>query len=326
MAVRDSSGPQVGGGFLSKPPDRVEIHEVGLRDGLQSEAVTIDTGEKADLAVALMDAGVTRIEATSFVSPSRVPQLADAEALMARLPGRPGVAVSALVPNMKGLERAERAGLNHIAVLLSASETFGQRNTNVSIAGMLAKLDELIPIALAKGMSVRGYLSAVWGCPYEGAVDVDRAVHLTERLVELGCYEVSLGDTIGIGSPGQTRMILERFLERIPAERIALHVHDTRGMALTNVAVGLDMGIRVFDASIGGLGGCPYAPGASGNLATEDLLYMLNGLGVETGIDLTKLCEAACLAETLVKHRLPGRVHSAHSKRCRPADAAGVTA
>jgi hydroxymethylglutaryl-CoA lyase len=311
---------------LSKLPERVEVHEVGLRDGLQSEAVILSSHEKVSLAVALMETGLKRIEATSFVSPSRVPQLADAETVMGRLPRRSGIELSALVPNLKGLERAEAAGVKSIAVLLSASETFGMRNTNVSIAGMLKILEELVPIAIAKGMRVRGYLSAVWGCPYEGAVDSDRSVHLAERLLELGCYEVSLGDTIGIGTPGQTRMLLERFLDRIAAESIGLHFHDTRGMALTNVAVGLDMGIRVFDSSIGGLGGCPYAPGASGNLATEDLVYMLNGLGVQTGTDLAKLCQVACLAETLVKHRLPGRVHSADSKRCAPAGPAGVTA
>ncbi len=185
----------------------------------------------------------------------------------------------------------------------------------------------LIPGARAKGLSVRGYLSAVWGCPYEGAVDPDRAVRLADRLIELGCYEVSLGDTIGVAAPVQTRALLERFLDRIPAKRIALHLHDTRGMALTNVAVGLELGIRTFDSSIGGLGGCPYAPGASGNVATEDLVYMLHGLGVETGTDLTRLCEAACLAEVLVKRRLPGRVHCfAPNERGRPAGPVGARA
>ena len=322
-----TTGVYKGGGFLVDLPDRVAVHEVALRDGLQSEPVEVDTEGKLKLALALMDAGLSRIEATSFVSPRRIPQLADAEALLARLPRRPGVAVSAVVPNLKGLERACRAGCEEIAVLLSASETFSQRNTNASIAGMLASLEELIPSAREKGLAVRAYLSTVWGCPYEGAVDSDRAVHLAERLIELGCYEVSLGDTNGIGTPGQTRKLLERFLDRIPAQRIALHVHDTRGMALTNVAVGLDMGIRVFDAAIGGLGGCPYAPGASGNLATEDLVYMLHGLGVQTGIDLARLCDAACLAEVLVKRRLPGRVHcSVAGERCQPAGSAGVSA
>lgn len=315
------------GGFLVDPPDRVELHEVSLRDGLQSETVIIDTEGKLDLASALIDAGLQRIEATSFVSPRRIPQLSDAEALLARFPRRQGVTLSALVPNMKGLERAMFAGLDEIAVLLAASETFSRGNTNTSIADMLAILAELIPSAKQSGLRVRGYLSTVWGCPYEGAIDLDRAVHLAARLIELGCYEVSLGDTIGIGTPGQTRKLLERFLDRIPAERIALHFHDTRGMALTNVAVGLDMGIRVFDSSIGGLGGCPYAPGASGNLATEDLVYMLHGLGIATGTDLTRLCEAAYLAEVLVKHHLPGRVHcSIPNDRCRTADPARITA
>jgi hydroxymethylglutaryl-CoA lyase len=225
------------------------------------------------------------------------------------------------------LERASGAGLDEIAVLLAVSETFSRQNTNTSIADMLAILAELIPRALEQGLRVRGYLSTVWGCPYEGTVDADRAVHLAERLIEIGCYEVSLGDTNGVGTPGQTRKLLERFLDRIPAERIALHLHDTCGMALTNVAVGLDMGIRTFDSSIGGLGGCPYSPGASGNLATEDLVYMLHGLGIETGTDVTRLCEAASLAEVLVKHRLPGRVHhSLPNDRSRGAEPARVTA
>jgi hydroxymethylglutaryl-CoA lyase len=308
-------------------PDRVDVYEVALRDGLQSEAAAVDTAGKVELAVALMDAGLSRIEATSFVSPHRVPQLSDGEALLARLPRRSTVGLSALVPNLKGLERACRTGIGEVAVLLSASESFSQHNTNVSIEGMLAVLETLIPSAREKGLLVRGYLSAVWGCPYEGAVDPDQAVRLAERLIALGCYEVSLGDTIGIATPAQTRAVLERLLDRIPAERVALHLHDTRGMALTNVAVALDMGIRTFDASIGGLGGCPYAPGAAGNVATEDLVYMLHGFGIETGTDLTRLCEAACLAEVLVKRRLPGRVHrSVSNGRCWPAGPAGAIA
>jgi hydroxymethylglutaryl-CoA lyase len=299
----------IGPRFLVDLPDHVDVYEVALRDGLQSETVAVDTQGKVELAIALMDAGLSRIEATSFVSPKRIPQLSDGEALLARLPARSNVQLSALVPNFKGLERAYRTGIGEIAVLLSASETFSQRNTNVSIAGMLTLLEALIPAARAKGMSVRGYLSAVWGCPYEGAVDAERAARLAERLIEMGCYEVSLGDTIGVATPAQVRSLLERVLDRIPAKRIALHLHDTRGMALTNVAVGLDMGIRTFDSSIGGLGGCPYAPGASGNVATEDLVYLLHGLGIETGTNLARLCEAACLAEDLINRRLPGRVH-----------------
>lgn len=316
-----------GASFLRDLPDRVDLYEVALRDGLQSEAVTVDTPGKLELAIALMDAGLSRIEATSFVSPRRIPQLSDGETLLACLPRRSTVALSALVPNLKGLERACRTGIGEVAVLLSASETFSQRNTNVSIEGMLAVLEALIPAAREQGLSVRGYLSTVWGCPYEGAVDPDRAVRLAERLIDLGCYEISLGDTIGIATPAQTRALLERLLDRIPAKCIALHLHDTRGMALTNVAVALDMGIRTFDAAIGGLGGCPYAPGASGNVATEDLVYLLHGLGVDTGTDLTRLCEAACLAESLVKRRLPGRVHrSVPHGRCRPAGPAGARA
>ncbi len=313
--------------FLLNLPDRVDVYEVALRDGLQSEPVTVETAGKVELATALMDAGLSRIEATSFVSPRRIPQLSDAEALLERLPRRSTVALSALVPNLKGLERACRAGIGEIAVLLSASEAFSQHNTNISIAGMVNALETLIPAAREKKLAVRGYLSTVWGCPYEGAVDPARAARLAERLIEMGCYEVSLGDTIGVATPAQVRALLERLLDRIPAKAIALHVHDTRGMALTNVAVALDMGIRTFDSSIGGLGGCPYAPGASGNLATEDLVYMLHGLGIETGTNLTRLCEAANLAEALVKRRLPGRVHcSVPGERCWPASSPGARA
>jgi hydroxymethylglutaryl-CoA lyase len=317
--ARDERRPaRKGPGFLVELPDRVDVYEVGLRDGLQNEAVAVDTQGKVELGIALLDAGLSRIEATSFVSPHRIPQLSDAEELLARLPRRAGVALSGLVPNLRGLERACRSGIGEIAVLLSASEAFSQRNTNISIDGMLGVLEALVPVAKDKGLSVRGYLSVVWGCPYEGAVDPDRAVRLAEQLIELGCYEVSLGDTIGIATPSQVRAVLERLLDRIPAKRIALHLHDTRGTALTNIAVALDMGIRTFDSSIGGLGGCPYAPGASGNVATEDLVYMLHGLGVATGTDLTRLCEAACLAEALVQHRLPGRVHLSVPRESRP--------
>jgi hydroxymethylglutaryl-CoA lyase len=292
-------------------PDRVSVYEVGPRDGLQNEAALVGTVLKLRLIEALVAAGLTRIEITSFVAPRWIPQLADADELARTLPRTPGVMYSALCPNDKGVQRALAAGVPEIAVFLSASETHNRRNIAKSIAQTMGLFRELIPHAVAQGLRVRGYVSTTWGCPYEGAVDPARALELTRELVELGCYQVSLGDTIGVGTPLQTKRILERFLAELPAERLAMHMHDTRGQALANVLVGLELGIRTFDAAIGGLGGCPYAPGASGNLATEDLVYMLGSMGIETGIDAQMLREAGRIAEALVQHPLPGRVHRA---------------
>jgi hydroxymethylglutaryl-CoA lyase len=240
-----------------------------------------------------------------------VPQLADAEELIRELPAPPGVTFSALCPNAKGLERARSAGLAEIAVFMSASETHNKKNTNKTIAQSLETFAEVIGPALASKMRVRGYVSTVWGCPYEGDVDPNAAIAITRQLLELGVYQVSLGDTIGVGTPLQTRQIVSAFLSEFPAERLALHLHDTRGTALANALVGLELGIRDFDASVAGIGGCPYAPGAAGNLATEDLVYMLAGMGIETGVDLDKLIEAGRVAETVIGRRLPGKVHQA---------------
>jgi hydroxymethylglutaryl-CoA lyase len=292
-------------------PDRVSVYEVGPRDGLQNEAALVGTVLKLRLIEALVAAGLTRVEITSFVAPRWIPQLADADELARTLPRAPGVMYSALCPNDKGVQRALAAGIPEIAVFLSASETHNRRNIAKSIAQTMSLFRELIPHAITQGMRVRGYVSTTWGCPYEGRVDPARALGLTRELIELGCYQVSLGDTIGVGTPLQTKQILDRFLGELPAERLAMHMHDTRGQALANVLVGLERGIRTFDAAIGGLGGCPYAPGASGNLATEDLVYMLGSMGIETGIDAQKLWEAGRLAGALVQHPLPGRVHRA---------------
>jgi hydroxymethylglutaryl-CoA lyase len=209
------------------------------------------------------------------------------------------------------MERAIAAGIPEIAVFLSASETHNRRNVNKTVAQTLEQFRAFVPEGVRRGLRVRGYVSTTWGCPYEGEVDPARALALTKELIALGCYQVSLGDTIGVGTPLQTKRILDRFLAELPAEQLALHMHDTRGQALANVLVGLELGIRTFDAAIGGLGGCPYAPGASGNLATEDLVYALDGMGVATGIDLHTLWEAGRLAEALVQRKLPGRVHRA---------------
>jgi hydroxymethylglutaryl-CoA lyase len=292
-------------------PDRVSVYEVSPRDGLQNESVTLATTRKVRLIEALIDAGLDRIEVSSFVSPKWVPQLADAEEVVQLLPRRDDVSYSALCPNAKGLERARACDIREIGVFISASETHNQKNVNKTIADTLITFRDVIGPAVDSGIRVRGYVSTLWGCPYEGTVDPARGVAIAKQLVSMGCYQVSLGDTIGVGTPVQTRNIVRRFLDEFAAETIALHLHDTRGTALANVMVGLEMGIRTFDASIGGLGGCPYAPGAAGNLATEDLVYTLHGMGIETGVDLEKLWEAGQVAEALVGRNLPGKVHQA---------------
>jgi hydroxymethylglutaryl-CoA lyase len=295
--------------MLERLPDRVSVYEVSPRDGLQNERVMVPLHDKLRLIDALVAAGLKRIEITSFVSPDWIPQLADADevAKLAKAPA--GVTFSALCPNAVGLARARRAGLAEIAVFLSASETHNQKNVNKSIDGTFASFEETIGPARELGMKVRGYVSTAWGCPYEGDVDPERAVAVARRLLDMGCYQVSLGDTIGVATPSQTARLLRRVLGEVAPQRVALHMHDTRGTALANVLVGLELGIRDFDASVGGLGGCPYAPGAAGNCATEDLVYMLHGMGVETGIDLERLVEAGRVAESVVGRKLPGKVH-----------------
>jgi len=295
--------------MLDHLPDRVSIYEVSLRDGLQNEKVTVPLGDKLRLVDALVAAGLKRIEVTSFVSPKWIPQLADADSLVRALEHPPGVTFSALVPNAMGLQRARAAGIGEIAVFISASETHNRKNVNKTIDATIAAFEETIGPAILANLRVRGYVSTVWGCPYEGFVDPARALEIATRLLDLGCYQVSLGDTIGVGTPRQTQAILERMLGDIPAPKIAMHMHDTRGTALANILVGLELGIRDFDASVGGLGGCPYAPGAAGNCATEDLVYMLQGMGIASGVDLERLVEAGRAAESIVGRKLPGKVH-----------------
>ena len=294
---------------------RITVYEVGPRDGLQNEARVVPTGEKLRLLRLLADAGLSRIEATSFVSPRWIPALADAADVVAQLPARPGLAYVVLVPNAKGLDRLlealARAGDGgpqvDAAVFLSSSETHNKKNINKTIDETFAAFDEVVQPALAKGLRVRGYVSTAWCCPYEGAVAPERVVSIAARLLALGCYQVSLGDTIGVGTPNQTRRLVELLFARARPEQLALHMHDTRGTALANVLVGLEAGLTTFDTSVGGLGGCPYAPGASGNLATEDLVYMLHGMGYETGIDWPLLIAAGELAQKLVGRTLPGK-------------------
>ena len=294
-------------GWLGQLPKQVDVYEVGPRDGLQNELRTLPTRAKARLIDALVAAGEKRIEVTSFVSPKWIPQLADAEELLRLVGRREGVVFSALVPNLKGLERAKEAGLEEAAVFISASEAHSKKNINKSIAEALGGAREVTVAALKAGMRVRGYLSTVWGCPYEGLVPVERVVDICRQLVDAGLYQLSLGDTIGVGTPRQTEEILEALLKHIPPEKLALHMHDTRGTALANALVGLSAGVTTFDASIGGLGGCPYAPGAAGNLATEDAVFMLHGMGVETGINLDRLVEAGEIAQELIGRKLAGK-------------------
>lgn len=295
----------------AKLPARVSVYEVAPRDGLQNESAQVATHAKVRLIEALVDAGIARVEVGSFVAPRWVPQMADADEVFAMLARRPDVTYSGLCPNARGLHRALEADVDEVAVFVSASETHNLKNVNKTIEETLTAFERVIGPAVERGLRVRGYVSTLWGCPYEGDVDPKRGLALAQRLLAEGCYQVSLGDTIGVGTPVQTERIVDLFLTEIPAEQIALHLHDTRGTALANVLVGLQMGITTFDSSVAGLGGCPFAPGAAGNLATEDLVYTLHGMGIETGIDLDKLWQAGQVAEAIVGRELPGKVHRA---------------
>lgn len=302
--------------LFERVPDAVSLYEVSPRDGLQNENATVPLSGKIRLIDALAAAGLQRIEITSFVSPKWIPQLADADEVAEVVEGgiaraHPSIVFSALCPNARGLERAKKAGLKEVAVFLSSSETHNKKNVNKTIADTLAAFEETIAPARAVGMKVRGYVSTVWGCPYEGAVEPAASIKIAARLHEMGCYQISFGDTIGAGTPRLTREIMTRALDVLPTDAVAMHMHDTRGTALANIVVGLELGVRHFDASVGGLGGCPYAPGAAGNVATEDLVYMLEGMGVKTGVDLERLVEAARAAESIVGRQLPGKVHRA---------------
>jgi isopropylmalate/homocitrate/citramalate synthase len=278
---------------LTNLPARVTVVEVGPRDGLQNEKGVVSTEDKIRFIDLLSAAGFPVIEATSFVSPRAVPQLADAAEVMANIQRKPGVRYTALVPNQKGMERALAAGVDEVAVFTGASETFVQHNINTSIAGSIESFRPVVEMAREAGKRVRGYISTAFGCPYEGLVAPDAVVRVADLLLDLGVAELSIGDTIGVATPNQVVEVTELLLGRVPVERLAMHFHDTRGTALANVLAALQLGIHIFDSSTGGLGGCPYAPGASGNLATEDLLYLLHGLGIETGVSLDGVVEAS---------------------------------
>ena len=273
-------------------PSKVRIVEVGPRDGLQNEKQLVPTDTKIEFLRLLAAAGLTAIEATAFVSPRWVPQMADHAEVMRALPHRDGVTWPVLVPNLRGFESALAAGATEVAVFAAASETFSQRNINCSIAESFERFAPVFDAARAAGIRVRGYVSCVLGCPYEGAVPPSKVAEVAGALFERGAYEISLGDTIGVGTPGKTATLLETVSARVPIHALAGHFHDTYGQALANVYASLLAGVHVFDASVSGLGGCPYAPGAAGNLATEDLLYLLNGMGIDTGVNLDRLITA----------------------------------
>ena len=278
---------------LAHLPQHVTVVEVGARDGLQNESGVVSTADKIRFIDLLSAAGFSAIEATSFVSPRAIPQLGDAAEVMAGIARRPGVRYSALVPNIKGMERALATGVQEVAVFTGASESFVQHNINTSIAGSIENFTPVVKMAREAGLRVRGYISTAFGCPYEGVVAPAAVAHVAELLLGLGVDELSIGDTIGVATPDQVVTVTQALLPLVPIERLAMHFHDTRGTALANVLTALQLGVSIFDSAAGGLGGCPYAPGASGNLATEDLLYLLHGLGIGTGVDLNAVVEAS---------------------------------
>ncbi len=270
-------------------PQRVKIVEVGPRDGLQNEKQVVPTAIKIELIERLAAAGLPAVEATSFVSPKWVPQMGDNSAVLAGLRRRPGVAYPVLTPNLKGFDAAVEAGATEVAIFGAASEAFSQKNINCSIAESLKRFEPVVSAATALDIKVRGYVSCVVGCPYEGAVAPGKVAEVARILADMGCYEISLGDTIGVGNPASVSRMLEACAGVVPVARLAGHFHDTYGMAVANIYAALQFGVAVFDSSVAGLGGCPYAKGASGNVASEDVVYLLQGLGIETGIDLAAL-------------------------------------
>jgi len=292
-------------------PSRVTIVEVGPRDGLQNEAATVSTADKVAFVDRLSNAGFAVIEVAAFVSPQWVPQMADAAEVFAGIARRPSVRYSALVPNMAGLERAHAAGATEVAIFAAASETFSRRNINQSIEGSLDAYRAVCRRAGQLGIRVRAYVSTAFGCPFEGDVPPEKVAEVSAALIDMGAFEVAVSDTIGIAHPGHVPVVAGAVAARVPLARIALHFHDTRGTALANVLSALNLGVTTFDASAGGLGGCPYAPGATGNLATEDLIYMLDGLGIETGVNLETVVEASAFIEPRVGHPLPSRYYRA---------------
>ncbi|XP_053701147.1 hydroxymethylglutaryl-CoA lyase, mitochondrial [Synchiropus splendidus] len=295
-------------------PKRVKIVEVGPRDGLQNEKTLVPTETKIQLIDLLSESGLSVIEATSFVSPKWVPQMADQVEVMKGISRKPGVCYPVLTPNLKGFQAAVQAGAAEVAIFGAASELFSKKNINCSVDESLQRFDDVMKAAKEAGVPVRGYVSCVLGCPYEGKVSPDKVAYVARRLYSMGCYEVSLGDTIGVGTPGSMMEMLEAVSKEVPVHALAVHCHDTYGQALANILVALQMGVSVVDSSVAGLGGCPYAQGASGNVATEDVVYMLHGLGIETGVDLPKLMDAGAFICRSLNRRTSSKVAQAACK------------
>lgn len=291
-------------------PKQVRIVEVGPRDGLQNEQA-IPTRAKIELIENLVNAGLNYIEAGSFVNPKWVPQMADSGDVFSGIQRKPGVTYAALIPNLQGYERALAVGANEVAIFAAASEAFSQKNINCSIKESIARFETLIAAAKQQQIPVRGYISCVAGCPYQGKVDADVVAGIANDLLALGCYEVSLGDTIGVGTAGQIRQLIEILTRTIPIEKLAVHMHDTYGQALANIYAALELGVSVVDSSVAGLGGCPYAVGATGNVATEDVVYLLNGLGIEHGVNLEKLIHAGNTISNILSKPTNSRVAKA---------------
>ena len=296
--------------LFSELPTTVRIMEVGPRDGLQNETMALDADQRVGLIRALATAGVKNIEVGSFVSPKWVPQMADTDSVVSKTRDI-DANLSVLVPNPRGMEQALVAEVKEIAVFTATSEAFCLKNTNCSVDESLERIKVVTEQALAAGMRVRGYVSTVLDCPYDGPMDAQRCADISKQLIDMGCYEVSLGDTIGKGTPIRMAHLLETVMKQVPASQLAVHCHDTYGQALANILVSLQMGISVVDSSVGGLGGCPYAKGASGNVATEDVVFMLTEMGIETGIDLSALNAIARDMSVLLDKPLPGHVHKA---------------
>lgn len=296
-------------------PRAVQILEVGPRDGLQNESGMVPVEEKIALVQALARAGLRRIEAGSFVSPKWTPQMAESEAVFAGIDRLPGVAYSALVPNMQGFERARAAGVDAIAVFGAASESFSQRNINCSISESLDRFGPVVQAAVTAGMRVRGYVSCALGCPYEGEISPDAVVRVSAAMVDMGCAEIGVSDTIGVGTPLQAQRVVGDVADTIGIERVAIHFHDTYGQALANILACLELGVSTIDSAVAGLGGCPYAKGATGNVATEDVVYMLHGMGIETGVDLALLAEAGGVISRVLHRQTASRVGRALSAK-----------
>lgn len=295
-------------------PSQVRIVEVGPRDGLQNEKQAIATTTKIQLIDNLVAAGLTYIEAGSFVNPKWVPQMADSGEVFTGVSRKPGVTYAALTPNLQGYERAIAVNANEVAIFAAASEAFSQKNINCSISESIRRFESLITIAKTQQIPVRGYISCVAGCPYSGVVDIHTVATIARELYTMGCYEISLGDTIGVGTAGHTKQIIDAVAKEVPIEKIAAHMHDTYGQALANIYAALEMGVHVIDASVAGLGGCPYAAGATGNVATEDVVYLLNGLGIEHGVDLEKLIYAGNSISAALNKPSNSKVAKAMSK------------